>query len=91
MEHLLSIIGSGRFSSVVNAAEEMRIAPEIVRVLIEDLTRMGYLRKAESSIGQKCGCGSSCRRCPVSCGSGSRDIPIWELTTSGKKYIELEP
>ena len=75
---ILRIAGEGEISSVESLSERLCVGPEIIRVMIDDLVRRGYLR--EKNIKKKSSCGYSCRGCSACNPDVSDSLTFWELT-----------
>ena len=79
IEKLLKIIETERLSSISKAAEKLDVSTELVRIMISDLQRMGFIKRV--SFGGNC---RSCNHCTgASCrkNRGSAGLIVWELAT----------
>jgi hypothetical protein len=78
LNQLLDLLRSGGTRRVADLARELDTTPELVEVMLEDLCRMGYLRRVGGECGGKCGA------CPVAglCAVGG-DEQLWVLTEKG--------
>ena len=78
LDRLLELLrsgGTGRGThSVGDLARELDTTPELVEMMLDDLCRMGYLKRVGGE------CGSTCASCAVAdlCAAGSRG-KLWAL------------
>ena len=75
LNRLLDLLRSGGTHRVADLARELGTTPELVEMMLEDLCRMGYLKRAEGE------CGGKCASCPMAglCAAGDAD-KLWTLT-----------
>lgn len=68
LNRLLELLREGGTYRIVDLAHRLGATPELVEVMLEDLTRMGYLRLAGGE------CAESCGACPLAgtCAVGGR-------------------
>lgn len=78
LNRLLDLLRSGGTHRVADLARELGTTPELVEMMLEDLCRMGYLKRTAG------GCGGKCAACPVAglCAVGG-DEQLWVLTGKG--------
>jgi hypothetical protein len=83
LNQLLELLRSGGTRRVSDLARELDTTPGLVEVMLEDLCRMGYLKRVAG------GCGEKCASCPMSglCAAGS-DGRLWVLTEKGMGVSE---
>ncbi len=76
---LLKLIENKRLTSISKTAELLMVTPEMVRTMLDDLQRMGFIRKIVTGCNS---CGE-CRKCSPVCGvvncNESKQIEVWEL------------
>lgn len=78
LEQLLNILHQGGSHTVAGLAQKLGTSPTMVEVMLEDLTRRGYLQ----TIGDRCT--SECEHCPFGSGctvAGAKQV--WSLTGKG--------
>ena len=75
LDHLVELLRTGGTRRVADLARELDTTPKLVEVMLEDLCRMGYLKRV---VG---GCGEKCASCSMSglCAAGG-DGQLWALT-----------
>ena len=75
LNQLLELLKAGGTHRVSDLASELETTPDLVEMMLEDLGRMGYLKR----VGDECGGG--CAGCSLaglcSVGSGGQ---VWTLT-----------
>jgi predicted ArsR family transcriptional regulator len=78
LEELLGRIAEGGTHSLSELAQELGVGEELLRQMIEDLVRRGYLRPVAGD------CQSQCTGCPLAktCAIGSPSR-VWALTERG--------
>jgi predicted ArsR family transcriptional regulator len=78
LDHLLELLRAGGTHRVGDLARALDTTPELVQVMLDDLSRMGYLRQVG---GQ---CTEACGTCPMAglCAAGSSG-QLWTLTEKG--------
>ena len=78
IEKLLKIIETERLSSISKVAEKLGVSTELVRVMISDLQRMGFINRV--SFGGHYHACTGCTGCTGSGRSiGSSGVVFWEL------------
>lgn len=81
LNRLLSLLEEGGTRRVSDLAEELETTPELVEVMLEDLTRMGYVKPVTSDCSDKCATCPMADACaargPAGDSGGGR---IWVLT-----------
>jgi len=74
----LRLISSGRTGSTEQLARSLGVEPGLVRQMLEDLVRLGYLRPSGRD------CPSACQTCPLS--NTCFGLPqMWVLTEKGQR------
>lgn len=83
LNRLLELLRAGGTRRVADLARELDTTPELVEVMLEDLCRMGHLKRVGGE------CGEACTSCPMSglCAAGSDD-QLWVLTEKGMGVSE---
>lgn len=80
MGQLLHLLGEGGIRSTAELARRLNLSEGVVGLMIEDLTRRGYLTPLDA------GCSSGCAGCgqAASCSLGAKP-PILALTEKGRR------
>jgi hypothetical protein len=80
LNRLLELLQAGGTHRVTGLARELGATPELVEAMLEDLTRMGYLKP----VGGECGGG--CAGCSLAglCATG-KDGRVWTLADKGER------
>jgi predicted ArsR family transcriptional regulator len=75
LNRLLDLLRSGGTRRVADLARELGTTPELVEMMLEDLCRMGHLKRVGGA------CGGKCTTCSVAglCAAGGAD-KLWALT-----------
>ncbi|MGD1994455.1 MAG: FeoC-like transcriptional regulator [Anaerolineae bacterium] len=79
LKRLLTLLRQGGTHRVNDLARELDVTPELLEMMLEDLTRQGYLKRMGGS------CTDQCTACPMAgmCSAGSPDETkgnqIWAL------------
>ena len=75
LNRLLELLRAGGTHLVADLARELETTPALVEVMLEDLDRMGYLKRVEGE------CSGGCGGCPMAglCATGSSGR-VWTLT-----------
>ncbi len=75
LTRLLEMLKSGGVRRVADLARELGTTPELVEIMLEDLTRMGYLKQTGGS------CSGACAHCEMAgfCAAGTQG-QLWALT-----------
>ena len=60
LDRLLELLGEGGTRPIRSLADELDTTPELVRAMVEDLARMGYLRRLSAE------CEAGCSSCSLS-------------------------
>lgn len=78
INRLLELLRAGGTRRVADLARELDTTPELVEMMLEDLCRMGHLKRVGGE------CGGKCAACPVAglCAVGG-DEQLWALTGRG--------
>lgn len=80
LNRLLHLLEEGGTRRVSDLAKELETTPELVEVMLEDLTRMGYVKPVTSE------CSDKCATCPMSdaCAAGDPSASgggrVWVLS-----------
>lgn len=79
LDELLHLLRGGGTHRVGDLARKLDTTPEMVEFVLEDLERMGYLRRVGGA------CEGRCSTCPMAglCAAGSGG-QIWTLTGKGQ-------
>lgn len=82
---ILKAMTQGTIHSQAELARRLKVSEGLLVQMLEDLTRMGYLRQ----IGG--GCDSRCAACPLAktCAVGG-PTKVWALTEKGRRAVEDE-
>ncbi|MEA3341079.1 MAG: FeoC-like transcriptional regulator [Chloroflexota bacterium] len=78
LNRLLGLLRAGGTHRVGDLARELDTTPALVEVMLEDLGRMGYLKRVGRECGGGCGGCSMAGLCAV--GGGGR---VWTLAEQG--------
>jgi hypothetical protein len=78
LNHLLELLQAGGTHRVIDLAHALDTTPELVEVMLDDLGRMGYLKRMGGA------CGEACEACSMTglCAAGSSG-QLWSLTEKG--------
>jgi len=75
LERLLELLQSGETRNVNELARALDTSPEMVRAMLENLKRLGYLKEIDDL------CGSECSGCAIAGSCGARaNAKIWMVT-----------
>ena len=75
LEKLLKRIATGGIHSYAQLARELDVSPTLLRQMLEDLARMGYLRRVENICDAAC---AHCEHSPMCAIAGPGEV--WTLT-----------
>ncbi len=75
LHQLLELLRAGGTHRITDLSRELETTPELVEVMLEDLGRMGYLKRVGGKCSGRCGGCSLAGLC--SAGSGGQ---VWTLT-----------
>jgi len=83
LEELLQRITRGGTHNLSELARELGVSRELLRQMIEDLVRMGYLRPVADR------CEAHCAGCPLAgtCAVGG-PTRVWALTEKGSRLAQ---
>ena len=83
LKKLLRLIAEGGTRTRAELARELEVSEGLVKQMLEDLTRMGYLQPIAG------GCDACCAACPLAktCAVGT-PARVWTLTERGRKVGE---
>ena len=83
--NLLKLLAEGDIHNIPQLARMLGVSEEIVRMMIADLTRQGYLQTVNSN------CDLQCKSCPTrkACTLG-KTPKIWVVTEKGYHLISDE-
>jgi hypothetical protein len=78
LNRLLELLRAGGTHRVADLARFLETTPELVEVMLEDLGRMGYLKRVSGE------CVEKCTSCPMAglCAAGEVG-QVWTLTENG--------
>jgi Mn-dependent DtxR family transcriptional regulator len=75
LEQLLTHIAAGGIRSYTQLASELNVSEDLLTQMLEDLERMGYLRRIDST------CENRCQHCEMSRSCSVHDSGrIWTMT-----------
>jgi len=78
LDRLLELLREGGTHRISDIAQELGTTPQLVEAMLEDLARMGYVKRVAAQ------CSGKCTTCPVSqtctVGGGESNGRIWVLT-----------
>ncbi len=80
LEQLLQRIATGGIHSYAQLAREMDVSPALLQQMLEDLERMGYLRRLANACDTAC---SHCEKSPTCAIHGPGEV--WTLTEKWEK------
>jgi len=75
LEELLRRVATGGIHSYTQLARELDISPALLRQMLEDLERMGYLRRLDNACEASC---AHCEKSPTCAIHGPGEV--WTLT-----------
>lgn len=82
IEELLRILAEGGIHSYEDLASRLSVPMPLLEMMLEDLSRLGYLRSANND------CGSHCAGCSMGGCSITGPGRLWTLTEKGAKAAE---
>lgn len=86
LEKLLQLVAEGGIHSYEVLIERLSISQPLLEVILEDLARLGYLRK----VGDRCT--GHCAGCPIGSCSVVGPGRLWSLTDKGARAAaQLRP
>ena len=77
IEQLLRILAEGGVHSYEELAERLSVPTPLLEMMLEDLSRLGYLRSINN------GCGTRCAGCSIGGCSIAGPSRLWVLTEKG--------
>ena len=77
LEALLKLVAEGGARSIQDLAGRLGVSPAMVEAMLDDLTRLGYLRALGGD------CGGQCATCPVGGCAVAGANRLWSLTEKG--------
>ena len=77
IEQLLRILAEGGVHSYEELAERLSVPMPLLEMMLEDLSRLGYLRSIDN------GCGAHCAGCSIGGCSIAGPSRLWVLTEKG--------
>jgi predicted ArsR family transcriptional regulator len=80
MTRLLTILQAGGTRRVDELAHSLETTPQMVEAMLEELSRLGYLRRVSGGCSGRCGACPLAGMCQVA--SGGR---VWTLTGRGRQ------
>lgn len=80
LERLLALLREGGARTYPELAKAIGVSEELLDALLEDLSRMGYIKPVAQA------CEGACANCPMSgvCAVGERG-KVWTLTAKGNR------
>lgn len=86
LNEMLQLLDTGGMHSTAELARRLHVGEALVRLMVEDLTRRGYLTALQTD------CATSCSGCALSgvCGTHdtmSQSAPLLALTGKGRQAI----
>lgn len=79
IEQLLRMVAEGGIHSYEELAQRLSISQPLLEAMLEDLSRLGYLRAVQN------GCAGHCTGCGVSVCSLAGTRRLWTLTERGTR------
>ena len=79
IEQLLRFLTEGGVHSYEDLAKRLSISIPLLEMMLEDLSRLGYLRPVDSE------CGAHCTSCSIGSCSITGSGRLWALTDKGTK------
>jgi predicted ArsR family transcriptional regulator len=78
LDRLLELLRSGGTHRIADLARELDVTPALVEAMLEDLARMGYLKRISGE------CGGACAACSMAwlCAAG-KSGQVWTLMEKG--------
>ena len=78
LNRILELLRSGGTHRIADLARELETTSELVEMMLEDLARMGYLKRVDSA------CAGTCQGCSMAglCAAGAGG-QMWALTGDG--------
>jgi hypothetical protein len=83
LNQLLELLRAGGTRRVADLARELDTTPKLVEMMLEDLCRMGYLKRLGGECGGKC---ASCSMAGL-CAAGSQG-QLWTFVTADSEEVE---
>lgn len=85
LTQVLKTVADGGIHSLKNLARQLDVTEPLVEAMLEDLEKMGYLKRINTSCTGRCqGCESN-PICAISAGG-----QIWSLTQAGLRQASLK-
>lgn len=82
---MLGLLGEGGIRTTTELARKLHISEDLARLLVEDLTRRGYLAALEAD------CATGCAGCTLADActkpSGATTLPVLALTAKGHQAL----
>jgi hypothetical protein len=79
IEQLLGFLTDGGAHSYEDLAKRLSVSIPLLEMMLEDLSRLGYLRPVDSD------CGTHCASCSIGSCSITGPGRLWALTDKGAK------
>ena len=79
IEQLLRFVAEGGVHSYEDLAKRLSVPHPLLEMMLEDLSRLGYLRPADSD------CGTHCASCTIGSCSITGPGRLWTLTGKGAR------
>lgn len=77
LESLLRVVAEGGIHSYDSLGKRLAISQPLLEVMLEDLAKLGYLRRVEAE------CGKHCTSCSIGSCSVTGPGRLWALTDKG--------
>ena len=77
LERLLQLLAKGGVQSYADLTERLSISPGLLEMMLDDLSRLGYLRAVDR------GCGGPCQGCALGGCSIVGPGRLWTVTEKG--------
>jgi len=85
VRNLLKLLAEGDIHNIPQLARTLEVSEEIVRMIMADFTRQGFLQTVNSN------CDLQCKSCPIRKTCTPRKTPkIWVVTEKGYRLINAE-
>jgi len=80
LEELINLLKTGKTRRIAELAQTLNTTPELVELMLQDLERMGILKRVEGT------CKEMCASCPMStvCATGGGG-QLWTMTEEGNE------
>jgi hypothetical protein len=79
---MLRLLSEGGIRSTAELARRLEVSEGLVGLMMEDLTRRGYL----ASLGSDCSTGCGSCGLATACGTTGKSAPVLTLTEKGRRF-----